>query len=48
MGVAYGCTLTTESEVKTNECAAKTTRDNEGKAQEGDLASRACDEDDGG
>ena len=48
MGVAHGCTVTTESKVKTNECAAKTTRDNERKAREEDLAPRACDENDGG
>ena len=47
-GVAHGCALTTETEVKTNECAAETTRDNDGETREGYLTPRAGDENDSG
>ena len=47
-GVAHGCALTTETEVKTNKCAAETARDHTGETLEGYLAPRAGDEYDGG
>ena len=47
-GVAHGGALTTETEVKTHECAAETTRDHKGEAREGYLSPRTGDEYDGG